>query len=149
MTVTAVYGPDEGPVLNVTPSVRDVGSGSGSTAFSVENTGSGLMDWCATESCSWVRLSDECGANGGAFIVEYEASTGGIGCWRDSSSRTCTITVEALGARGSPKTVTIVQAGDKLGFPPKAEEGKNLLGDLLLFGLGALLLVTMDRLRRR
>jgi len=43
----------------------------------------------------------------------------------------------------------VVQAGDKLGFPPKADDVRKLFGDLLLYAIGGLLLFAMDRLRRR
>ncbi len=94
--------------LCVTPTSRNVTSGSGSTTFTVQNCGSGTMSWSASSNATWLPLSPASGSLSAgqtiAVTVQYTANTG-------TSPRTATVTVTAPGATGSPKTVTITQEG--------------------------------------
>lgn len=92
------------PVLSVTPNSRDIGYTSGTTTFSVSNTGSGAMTWTASVSSNWITLSDSSGTNSGTITATYQANN-------STSQRTCTITIAASEATGSPQNITITQAG--------------------------------------
>ena len=102
-SVSNAFSQDQ-PVLSIAPSYRDVGSADGSTNFTVSNTGSGTMNWTATESSDWVTLLNGTGTNTGTFTATYQDNF-------STTPRTCTITVAAPGATGSPQTVTVNQAG--------------------------------------
>ena len=94
----------QGPALSVTPTNRSVGATAGSTTFSVENAGIGVLAYVATESESWLSISDGgSGTNSGTMTVEYEANP-------NATARTGTVTVTATGAAGSPATLKVVQA---------------------------------------
>jgi formylglycine-generating enzyme required for sulfatase activity len=92
--------------LSVTPTQRDVTASSGSATFAVSNAGTGTMNWtAAVTSGSWLRItSGASGTDSGTVNVSYDANGG-------TSSRTGTLQVTASGATGSPKTVSVVQAG--------------------------------------
>jgi hypothetical protein len=95
------------PVLSVTPASRSVSKESGTTAFTVSNTGSGTMPWTATVTTggTWLSItSGASGTNAGTITCAYPANTG-------TTSRTGTIRVTASGATGSPRDVTVTQAG--------------------------------------
>jgi len=94
-------------VLSVTPVSRSIGATGGSTTFEVSNTGGGTMSWAAsvTTGSDWVHInSGASGSNSGTISVSVDASS-------DPAIRTGVITITATGATGSPKTVTIEQAG--------------------------------------
>jgi len=91
-------------VLVVTPSSRAVGSGAGTTTFTVENTGGGFLTYESSESDSWLDIT---GSGGATLTVAYAASSA-------LTARTGTVTVTAAaGAQGSPTNLTIVQAAKK------------------------------------
>ncbi|HRI47047.1 MAG TPA: BACON domain-containing carbohydrate-binding protein, partial [Ignavibacteriaceae bacterium] len=93
------------PILSVTPDNRDVTSASGTTTFSVSNTGTGTMSYTSsvTTGSTWCNItSGGSGSNSGTINVSYTANTG--------AARTAQITVTATGATGSPKIVTVTQA---------------------------------------
>ncbi len=92
------------PVLSVTPSLREVPAASGTTTFSVSNTGTGTMNWIVSSSQSWLTVSPLSGTNTGTVTASYTANTG-------TSARTASLTFTASGATGSPKTVQVTQAG--------------------------------------
>jgi len=96
--------PEPTKVLSVTPDNRDALSSDGSTTFSVANNGDGTMSWSAIDDASWVTLSGASGTNSGTIAANYGANP-------EPSPRVCTITVTAPGATGSPKQVTVTQAG--------------------------------------
>jgi hypothetical protein len=99
--------PTPQPVLSVTPDNRNVPSTSGSTTFNVANNGTGTMNWTAsvTGGSSWLSItSGGSGQNSGTITAAYTANGG-------TSERVGTITVTAPGATGSPKDVTVTQAG--------------------------------------
>jgi hypothetical protein len=106
VTVTQAGSPPQ-PVLSVTPDNRDVSSSSGSTTFNVANNGTGTMNWTAsvTSGSSWLSItSGGSGTNSGTITVAYTQNSG-------ITQRIGTITVTAPGATGSPKSVTVTQAG--------------------------------------
>jgi hypothetical protein len=95
------------PILSVIPTNQAVGSGSGSTSFTVANTGSGTMNWSATVTSggTWSRImAGSNGANSGTITVGYDANPVG------GAARTATLQVTAVGASGSPRYVTVSQA---------------------------------------
>jgi hypothetical protein len=97
-------GADSEGCLEVLPAQQTVSSSSGSTSISISNPCDGTMNWSASESWDWISLSNNNGVNSGTVEVQYiDNST--------ESGRTCTITVTAPGASGSPKQVTITQEG--------------------------------------
>ncbi len=93
------------PKLSVTPESRSVGFDSGTTSFSVSNTGSGTMSWTAsiTFGESWLSIkSGSSGTDSGTITADFTSNDSG-------SSRTGTIRVTAEGAVGNPKEVTVTQ----------------------------------------
>jgi len=93
----------------------------GTYSFDIQNTGSGTMSWTVSESCSWVSLSPTSGTNDGTVYVTV-SSYGVV-----DGYRTCTITITAPGAQGSPKTLTVGQYGP---FPPPWQGGVYLKNSL-------------------
>ncbi len=100
------YAGDGTASLSVTPSNQNVSVSSGTTVFSVANTGDGTMPWSAavTPASSWLTItSGTNGTNSGTINCSFTANT-------STSARTGTIRVTASGATGSPKDVTVIQA---------------------------------------
>jgi hypothetical protein len=92
-------------VVAVSPAVRSLGSGTGTTTFRITNAGGGTMRWRASETSSWLRItSGGTGTNRGTVHLRCRANT-------SARARTGTVTVAASGADGSPRRVKIVQAG--------------------------------------
>jgi Divergent InlB B-repeat domain/Secretion system C-terminal sorting domain/Putative binding domain, N-terminal len=90
------------PILSVSPTSRGVSYNSGTTSFSVGNSGNGTLNWSASSNTSWITItSGSSGTNSGTINVSYLANTG--------SARSGSITVSASGASGSPQTMTIAQ----------------------------------------
>jgi len=92
-------------VLSITPLIQNVSNSSGTTAFTVSNSGTGTMQWSATVTSGSDWLSIQSGASG--------TSTGTINCAftaNPASSRTGTIRITADGASGSPKDVSVIQS---------------------------------------
>jgi hypothetical protein len=95
------------PILSVSPTNQNVSKDSGVTTFAVINTGSGSMDWTSqvTSGNTWLSItSGSSGTNAGTINCAFTANT-------TTSVRTGTIRVTATGATGSPKDVTVTQAG--------------------------------------
>jgi uncharacterized protein (TIGR02145 family) len=93
------------PVLSLNPSIRNVSSDSGTTTFSVSNTGGGTMNWSAAviSGGNWLSISSgNSGSNTGAISCQYSQNTGAI-------SRTGKIRISATGAANSPIDVTVTQ----------------------------------------
>ncbi len=96
----------EAPVLQVTPTSRNVPASAGTTTFEVSNTGSGTLNWTAavTQGASWLAIvSGHSGTDRGTITLSYAANS-------EATSRTGVVTVTATGASGSPQEVTIVQS---------------------------------------
>jgi hypothetical protein len=95
------------PILSVVPSNKNVSSSSGTTSFSVSNTGGGTMPWTAQviDGASWLSItSGESGTDNGIIQASFTENT-------SATSRVGTIRVTATGANGSPTDVTVAQAG--------------------------------------
>jgi M6 family metalloprotease-like protein len=93
-------------ILTISPASRTLGSTAGSSTFNVTNTGAGTMNWTAavTTGASWFRItSGSTGINAGTIEFSTDANN-------ETAERTGVITITSLGATGSPKTVTIIQA---------------------------------------
>ena len=93
------------PILDVTPSFRDVASTAGTTTFAVSNKGGGTMNWHAavTSGVDWLRIqTGESGTDSGTITAAFKANPG-------TTPRTGKIRVaESL---GSVVKVTVTQAG--------------------------------------
>ena len=95
------------PILTVTPDNQNVAYPAGNTSFAVANTGSGTMSYSAavTAGGDWLSITGGgSGGNTGTINVSFFANT-------STTPRVGTITVTAPGASGSPKMVTVTQAG--------------------------------------
>lgn len=89
------------PRLSVLPVRRETGPGSGSTSFTVSNTGTGSMNWTvAVTAGNWLNATK---GDDDTISVTYETNPG-------LTTRTGLITVTAPGAVDSPQTVSVVQA---------------------------------------
>ena len=98
------------PILSVTPDNQNVSSSSGTTNFSVSNTGAGTMNWNASASSSgnWLTItSGSSGTNSGTINCSYQANTG-------TTQRVGTINITSTGSSGSPKSVTVTQNGNQV-----------------------------------
>jgi hypothetical protein len=97
-----------GPVLSVTPRNQSIHKDSGTTTFSVSNTGIGAMTWTTTITSGndWLLVTSGAeGTNTGTIACAYSTNT-------NKTSRTGTIRVTAPGAAGSPTDVTITQSAN-------------------------------------
>ncbi|HEX9006687.1 MAG TPA: BACON domain-containing protein, partial [Bacteroidota bacterium] len=104
ITVTQAGVPIQ-PVLAVSPDTLRVPSQAGSAEFTVQNTGTGTMNWTAASSQSWAVISEGAsGTDAGKVKVT-------VGENNSIAQRAASVTVTAPGATASPKAVTIVQAG--------------------------------------
>ena len=91
------------PVISVDPTSRSVGDSAGTTTFTVENAGTGTMNWNATTSDSWLSILDgSSGTDSGTITVTYAENAG--------AERTGSITIASTEASNSPQTVQIIQA---------------------------------------
>jgi uncharacterized protein (TIGR02145 family) len=105
ITTTPVYLGD--PELSVSPSSRNVDSESGTTTFSVSNTGVDTMAWTAEVNSgnNWLTIiSSGSGYDDGTITCQYEANT-------ETDPRIGTLQITAPYATGSPVNVTVEQAG--------------------------------------
>jgi hypothetical protein len=111
VTVTQAAG-QTSPVLSVSPGNREVDKDASGTTFDVANTGTGPMSWTATVvSGSWLSIAGGAsGNNSGTITCSFAANP-------DTSPRTGTIRVTVPGASGSPKDVTVIQAGQPQPVP--------------------------------
>jgi PKD repeat protein len=103
VTVTQAGAPT--PQLSVSPATQTTGYGAGSTVFSVQNFGTGIMNWSAaiTSGSDWANItSGSSGTQNGTIAVSYSENPAGV-------SRTAQVTVTAPGALGSPATVQLTQ----------------------------------------
>jgi uncharacterized repeat protein (TIGR02543 family) len=99
------------PELSVSPNSRPVDSNAGSTGFTVQNTGSGTLNWSVSEPCSWVSTS-----GGDRSLTAGQSTTLTVNYDQNSNtpSRSCTLAFTSSGAIGSPKNVTLNQSGTGL-----------------------------------
>ena len=106
VAVTLVVDPPAPPALAVTPATLAFsgtvgGASPAAKTFAVSNTGSGSMDWTASESASWMSVSPGSGTNAGTVTVTPSITGLAAGTY------TADVTVTAAGATGSPKTVAV------------------------------------------
>jgi len=124
--VRAVRGGQPASVISVSPGSRDVAKDTGTTKFSVSNTGTGSMLWTAavTPVSSWLSIkSGASGTNSGTINCGFTANTG-------ASARTATIQVTATTvATGSPVDVTVTQAPTPMRTPGVPIIGKATAGN--------------------
>ncbi|MBL7648743.1 MAG: BACON domain-containing protein [Candidatus Hydrogenedentes bacterium] len=95
------------PVLRIAPTEQSVGAGGGNISITVENGGTGTLNWTASVATGAEFLSLTPPSNGvedGVVQVAVAANISG-------RSRTGTIRVEGTGATSSPQTATIIQLG--------------------------------------
>ena len=91
------------PVISIDPTLRSVIENAGSTTFTVENVGTGTMNWTATSGDSWLSiLGGTSGTDSGTITVSYEENTG--------AERTGTINITSPDASNSPQAVEVIQA---------------------------------------
>ena len=112
-TPTPTHGPGPGPgpaplpaTLLVSPAVQNVVKETGTTSFTVSNSGGVTMNWTAavTSGGSWLSItSGSSGTNSGAITCSYTANT-------STATRSGVIRVTATGATNSPTDVTVIQA---------------------------------------
>jgi hypothetical protein len=105
------------PVLTVAPTTVAFSATAGGAdpapkTFDVSNTGSGSMNWTATETASWLSVSPGSGTDAGTVTVT--PSIAGL----TAGTYTTNITVTATGATGSPKTVAVTLTVDPPPTPP-------------------------------
>ena len=115
----SITSPSVNTILSVTPDAQNVSSSPGTTTFNVANTGAGTMNWSAaiTSGGGWLSISSgSSGTNSGTITAAFTQNT-------DTALRTGTIRVTAPGAAGSPKDVTITQAGAQLQYQLTIEAG--------------------------
>lgn len=102
------------PVLRIAPTEQSVGSGGGGIGITVENGGTGALNWTASVATGADFLSLTPPSNGvDKGVVQVTVSANATG-----RSRTGTIRVEATGAAESPQIATIVQLGCVVLDPP-------------------------------
>lgn len=102
------------PVLRIAPKEQSVGSGGGGISITVENGGTGTLNWTASVATGADFLSLTPPSNGvddGVVQVTVAPNTTG-------RSRTGTVQIEATGASDSPQIATIVQLGCVVLDPP-------------------------------
>lgn len=91
--------------LQVEPSSRNVSASSGTTTFTVSRTGTGSMNWTATENFYWFYISGpSSGTDSGTITISYDENT-------STGSRSGTIHVSDPNANNNPVSVQISQAG--------------------------------------
>ena len=97
ITRTVTVTQSEGSaILTVTPSVRSVANGSGSTTFTVQSN----TDWTVNDDADWLTVSPASGNNNDTLIATYTENT-------TTSQRVGTITVAG---GGITRTVTVTQS---------------------------------------
>ncbi|CAN2045008.1 hypothetical protein GMMP13_1670001 [Candidatus Magnetomoraceae bacterium gMMP-13] len=118
ISISGTGASEPSPILSVTPAFQSVPATSGTTEFNVTNSGTGTMNWTATENenYTWLEIiSGSSGVNDGTITVSYEANTGG--------QRTGLITITPNGTAYSSKTVEIRQTGNDSPLKLSDEQG--------------------------
>jgi hypothetical protein len=117
-TVTVTFTVDPPPaVLNTTPSTLSFSATAGGAdpaakTIDVSNTGSGTLNWTASENASWLAVSPASGTGAGTITVT--PSIAGL----PAGTYTTDVTITAPGATGSPKTITVTLTLDPPATPP-------------------------------
>jgi len=94
------------PGLNVTPGIIDRSTNVGSNAvfnetIQISNSGSGRLDWTASENAPWLSLESRSGSGDAAVAVTINSAGLAGGTYHDD------IVVTAPGALGSPAHVSV------------------------------------------
>ncbi len=106
-----------GPVLSVTPADRAVPFTSGAATFDVANAGGGTLTWTAAVAAGvgWLSITAGAGGTGpGTITAAFTANP-------STTARQGTLRVTAPGAAGSPRDVTVTQAGSTFGLTVSGE----------------------------
>lgn len=88
------------------------GSSPANKTISVSNSGSGTLNWTATENASWLSLSPASGT--GAGTISVAVNTSGLSVGTVSTP----ITIAASGATNTPQTVTVSLTITAAAVPP-------------------------------
>jgi len=157
-TLTLNQAGDETPALSVSPTTIEAEATDALASFTVTNTGQGTLNWSAAWECDWVAgVAPE---NGALAAGASETVTASFSENDGADARTCEVAVIAEGAAGSPKTVTLEQAGTE--EPPPCCCGpagslldkdwkstiQRQLGDLLLLGASLVVVLAFARFRK-
>lgn len=98
--------PPPQPILALSSTLLAFNYGAGSGDLAVRNDGTGTMNWTASSNASWARVLDSSGslsAGSGEWLgIAVDANP-------NTTARSATITVQAPGATGAPKTFTVTQ----------------------------------------
>ncbi|MCP4348556.1 MAG: hypothetical protein GY795_23990 [Desulfobacterales bacterium] len=108
------------PVLSVTPDFQEIAETSGTTTFTITNTGAGAMTWSVevNPDDTWLKIdSGTSGTDNGTITLSYEANT--------STARTAKITITADSAANSPQVVEVRQAEFVTLVPPANPETQS------------------------
>lgn len=103
--VVVIQAGDKTPLLSIEPGTRSVSADACMAEFSVTNAGNGTLHWSASvvEGGAWASI--------GAGMTGVNAGGISVSCHRNdtAAARTAVVRVEADGADGSPKELTITQ----------------------------------------
>ncbi len=88
------------------------GSNPANKTISVSNSGSGTLNWTATENASWLSLSPASGTGSGTISVAVNTSGLSVG------TISTPITIAASGATNTPQTVTVSLTITAAAAPP-------------------------------
>ena len=88
------------------------GSNPANKTISVSNSGSGTLNWTATENAGWLSLSPASGT--GAGTISVAVNTSGLSVGTVSTP----ITIAASGATNTPQTVTVSLTMTAAAIPP-------------------------------
>ncbi|MBF0257688.1 MAG: DUF1566 domain-containing protein [Desulfamplus sp.] len=119
-------------IISVSPISQSAANISGTTTFDVSNTGTGTMNWIVSviSGSDWLRItSSESGSNTGTITCAFDENT-------STSERTGTIIITAEGAAGSPKDVTVTQAGAVIVPDPDPQPTSGMGKAIILAGGG-------------
>jgi hypothetical protein len=95
------------PVLEVSPTTKNVPPLLGTTQISIINNGTEIMDWQAIVQDTWLHIqSDSTGTNNYTLEIQYDNNAGDV--------RTGHVVITAPGALYSPQTIAITQ---EAGYP--------------------------------
>jgi hypothetical protein len=101
-TVTVLQATTQ-PTISLSTRYITVPYTSGSTSFSINNIGSGTLNWTAASNVTWMTVSPSNGTNSGTVTLTDSLNTRGY--------RVGTITVSAAGATNTPQTIEVIQTG--------------------------------------
>ena len=90
------------------------GANPASQTLSISNSGSGTLNWTASDSAPWLRLSRTSGTNNGVIIVSVITGTTVVGTYNG------TITLSATGI--ASVTVPVAFTVDTTSVPPSASQ---------------------------